>query len=68
MNIVTQDLVEANSTPCYQVRSHQRQITQTITTRRLTSVGIFDQPPSPPESPPDRPRSQMALEGGHVND
>ena len=57
MNIVAQDLQEADSTPRYQIRSHQRQTTQTNTARRLTSVGSFDQPPSPPESPPDSPRS-----------
>ena len=57
MTIVTQYLVEANSTPRYQIRIHQRQTTQTNTPRRLTSVGGFDQPPSPPESPPDSPRS-----------
>ena len=68
LNIVTQYLVEADSTPSYQVRSHQRETTRINTARRLTSVGSFDQPPSPPESPPDSPRSQMVLEGGHVND
>ena len=57
MNIVTQDLVEADSTPSYQVRSHQRETTRTNTARRLTSVGGFDQPPSPLESPLDSPRS-----------
>ena len=57
MNIVTQYLEEADSTPRYQIRSHQRQITQTNTTRILASVGGFDQQPSPPESPPDSPRS-----------
>ena len=57
LNIVTQDLQEADSSPRYQIRSHQRQTTQTNTARRLTSVGGFDQPPSPPESPPDIPRS-----------
>ena len=57
MNIVTQDLEEADSTPCYKIRSHQRQTTQTNTARRLTAVGGFDHPPSPPESPPDSPRS-----------
>ena len=56
LNIVTQDLQEADSTPRYQIRSHQRQTTQTNTTRRLTAEGGFDQPPSPPESPPDSPR------------
>ena len=57
MNIVTQYLQEADSTPRYQIRSHQRKTTQTNTARRLTSVGSFDPPPSHPESPPDSPRS-----------
>ena len=57
MNTITQDLEEANSTPRYQIRSHQRQTIQINTARRLTAVGGFDQPPSPPESPPDSPRS-----------
>ena len=34
LNIITQYLVEANSTPRYQIRSHQRQTTQTNTARR----------------------------------
>ena len=57
LNIVTQDSVEADSTPSYQVRSHHRETTRTNTSRRLTFVGGFDQPPSPPESPSDSPRS-----------
>ena len=57
LNIVTQDSVEADSTLSYQVRSHHRETTRTNTARRLTSVGGFDQPPSPPESPPDSLRS-----------
>ena len=37
-----------NRTPSYQVRILHRE-----TARRLTSIGGFDQPPSPPESPSD---------------
>ena len=43
LNIITQDSVEADRTPSYQVRSHHRE-----TARRLNYVGGFDQPPSPP--------------------
>jgi len=50
LNIVTQDSVEADSTPSYQVRSHQRETTQKNNARILTSVGGFDHPPSPLES------------------
>ena len=56
LNVVTQDLEEVDSTPRYQIRSHQRQTTQTNTARRLTIGGGFDQPPFPPETPPDIPR------------
>ena len=42
LNIVTQDLQEADSTPRYQIRSHQRQTTQTSTARRLIAEGGFD--------------------------
>ena len=55
MNRVTQDLEEADSTLCYEIRSHQRQTNQTNTARRLTVEDGFDQPPSPPESPPNSP-------------
>ena len=55
MNIVTHDLVEANRTPCYQIRSHHRQTTQTNTAIRLIAEDGFDQPPSPPESSRDSP-------------
>ena len=57
LDIVTQDSLEADNTPSNQVRSHQREIIRTNTARRLTSVGGFDQPPSPLESPLDSPRS-----------
>ena len=57
MNIITQDSAEADRTPSYQVRSHHRETARTNTARRLTFVGGFDQLPSPPESPPDSPRS-----------
>ena len=49
LNVVTQDLQEVDSTPCYQIRSHHRQTNHTNTDRRLTTEDGFDQPPSPPE-------------------
>ena len=57
LNIITQDSAEAYRTPSYQARSLHRETARTNTAIRLTSVGGFDQPPSPPESPPDSPRS-----------
>ena len=57
LNIITQDSAKANRNPSYKVKSHHRETARTNTARRLTYVGCFDQPPSPPESPPDGPRS-----------
>ena len=42
LNIITQDSVEADITPSYQVRILHRETARTNTVRRMTSVGIFD--------------------------
>jgi len=58
LNIVTQDSVEADSTPSYQVRkSSERNYSKKNNARILTSVGGFDHPPSPLESLSNSPRS-----------
>ena len=57
LNIITQDSTEADRTTSYQVKIIYREIARTNTARRLNSIGNFDQPPSPLESPPNSPRS-----------
>ena len=61
LTAIDQDSAEADITQSrnlsYQVKSLHRETTRTNTIRIFTSVGGFGEPPFPPESPPDSPRS-----------
>ena len=61
LTTIDQDSIEDDTsqlrTPSHQVKSLHRETTRTNTIRIFTSVGGFGEPPFPPESPPDSPRS-----------